>query len=287
MNKQKTKSRSETFKIGCFAGFSASVLLQPFDLVKTRLQGQVLTENVKPSILRTTKTILKENGILGLWRGVVPTAVRATLGPGLYFVLLEEMQALEPENDNFLLFFQGATARAIAGTILCPMTVVKTRYEMSRSSRNPSVVRTLFDIARHEKLKGLFSGLWPMLFRDVPQSGLYLYFFGSVFKPLFIKLIPSPLSTDSNITACSAFSAASLSTAITVPADVIKTRLQMSATNENVYTIVHRIIKLHGIQALFSGLTTRIVRRPIQLTLTWTVYSYFRNDSTKRIEQNS
>mmetsp|Transcript_30165 Transcript_30165/g.37205 ORF Transcript_30165/g.37205 Transcript_30165/m.37205 type:complete len:88 (+) Transcript_30165:283-546(+) len=76
MNKQKTKSRSETFKIGCFAGFSASVLLQPFDLVKTRLQGQVLTENVKPSILRTTKTILKENGILGLWRGVVPTAVR-------------------------------------------------------------------------------------------------------------------------------------------------------------------------------------------------------------------
>lgn len=273
-----TRSRLESFKGGCVAGFAASVLLQPLDVIKTRLQGQVLTQAGPGSLLNTTRTILKENGLLGLWRGIVPTVARATAGPGLYFVFLEEMQALEAKESNqWILFVQGATARAIAGTILCPMTVIKTRYEMSQLKTNPSVLRTLYTIAKEEKLRGLFSGLGPMLVRDVPQSGLYLFFYSSVFKPMYKSVLPASLSTETNVTACSAFTAAGVSTAITLPADVVKTRLQVAPTNETVANIVYNMLKVHGVRSLFSGLSTRLIRRPIQLTITWTVYDHYRN----------
>mmetsp|Transcript_10655 Transcript_10655/g.12843 ORF Transcript_10655/g.12843 Transcript_10655/m.12843 type:complete len:283 (-) Transcript_10655:1875-2723(-) len=276
METKKTRKRLRTFQLGCGAGLTASVLLQPLDVVKTRLQGQVLLNaSTRSSFLQTVAAIHKEKGLRGLWRGVVPSAIRATLGPGLYFVMLEEMRALEPGNGSFKLFFQGATARAIAGTILCPITVVKTRFEMSTSIDNPSVFRTLLKIARKERVRGLFSGLGPMLLRDVPQSGLYLFFFGSLFKPFYLSILP-PSFSEANVTSLAAFSAAALSTTITLPADVVKTKLQVAPTTLSVGNILKQIVRNHGVHSLFSGLSTRLVRRPIQLTIIWTFYDYFR-----------
>ena len=73
---------------------------------------------------------------------------RSALGPGVYFVVLEELtDPLRPSETRGLKFLQGAAARAVGSAVTCPLTVVKTRFELSRQ-HNPSMLRGLMSVVR-------------------------------------------------------------------------------------------------------------------------------------------
>jgi solute carrier family 25 protein 38 len=65
---------------GAVSGLVTCILLQPFDLLKTRLQQQPLTARSVPtgsgSVWRVLRQVLQQDGMIGLWRGTVPTLVR-------------------------------------------------------------------------------------------------------------------------------------------------------------------------------------------------------------------
>jgi len=66
----------ETFVTGGIAGFFSSYLTQPFDTAKTKMQG--LDSSKYKSLIDCMKTIVKENGVSGLWKGITPRAVRVS-----------------------------------------------------------------------------------------------------------------------------------------------------------------------------------------------------------------
>ena len=68
----------------------------------------------------------------------------------------------------------GGLTRIAAGTLLIPVTVVKTRWEARGADRQEGLAKALRGLARGEGLKGLAAGLVPTLLRDAPYSGLYL-----------------------------------------------------------------------------------------------------------------
>ncbi|GHJ89564.1 hypothetical protein NliqN6_5966 [Naganishia liquefaciens] len=78
---------------GATSGLASAVILQPLDLVKTRLQqGAGGDVKGKGRLGRVVRGIVKDEGVGALWRGTVPTVVRNVPGVAVYFYLLNEIR---------------------------------------------------------------------------------------------------------------------------------------------------------------------------------------------------
>ncbi|KAE8270195.1 hypothetical protein A4X09_0g2154 [Tilletia walkeri] len=287
-----------TLASGATSGLASCVLLQPMDLLKTRLQQQQqhhqqpTTETASPSkrklsgtrLTRTIKLVVQTDGISGLWRGTTPTIIRNVPGVALYFWSVTELRSflarsqipvLSPARKTALSalgsgsapgsvstlpklgtagnLVSGAVARVTVGFILCPVTVIKTRYESSYFSKDayPSIIGSFRSIYRTSGIRGLYSGFTATALRDAPYAGIYLALYEG-FKGVLGRAkdradeaayllrrtaligagspVPDrlpPQQTDWLITSSSGLLAGTLATVITHPFDVLKTRIQI------------------------------------------------------------
>ena len=144
----------KSFLSGSFSGFCSTVLFQPFDLIKTRLQeprdrlvdGQTATttttikncgnkdyssqQNAHSTTTKSTKTtmyavtvrVVQQDGIKGLWRGVTPSLARTVPGVGLYFGFLHSLKSAFNMHQRRLTaketFLLGATSRVSAAGVI-------------------------------------------------------------------------------------------------------------------------------------------------------------------------
>jgi solute carrier family 25 protein 38 len=169
----------------------------------------------------------------------------------------------------------GVTARGIAGGILHPITVVKTRFE-SGQFKYSSLNHALKDVYCKEGLKGLYRGWTPTVLRDAPYSGLYYMFYSQ------LKITCSKILSDSNsikhtispsVTFACGLSAGLLASLVTQPFDVVKTKMQLQgSTYKNIYTASLIILEKKGINGFFSGATPRIMRRSLMSAISWTFF---------------
>ncbi|KTF77304.1 hypothetical protein cypCar_00036077, partial [Cyprinus carpio] len=152
----------KAFMCGSLSGTCSTLLFQPLDLVKTRLQtlqsgvqpgsGRVGMVTVFVSVLRTEK-------LLGLWRGVSPSFVRCIPGVGIYFSTYFTLKQR---------FFADGAPGPLQAALLGAGARCSGRYKYS------SVFGALQCVCRTEGAKTLFSGLTATLLRDAPFSGLYV-----------------------------------------------------------------------------------------------------------------
>jgi solute carrier family 25 protein 38 len=165
---------------GATSGLLSCVLLQPFDLTKTRLQ---LNGNKNTNTILTIKEIVKNESLLGLWKGTIPTILRNVPGSGLYFYTLHllrtKMTTLKYIPNDMINMTGGMIARVSVGLIMMPITVVKIRYESSIYNYN-SIYGAFKSILQKEGIKGLFSGFGATVMRDAPFAGIYVYFYENI-----------------------------------------------------------------------------------------------------------
>ncbi|PBP27031.1 putative solute carrier family 25 member 38 [Diplocarpon rosae] len=290
------------------AGKSSSFLLQPADLLKTRVQ-----QSGHSSLLVTIREISSSpNAIRSFWRGALPSALRTGFGSAIYFTSLNALRqnvarsnilrsigatasAFEktghpthssalPKLSNFANLTTGAVARAGAGFILMPMTVIKVRYESSYYTYT-SIAGAGKDILRTEGLKGFFAGFGATAIRDAPYAGLYVLFYEQCKKRLSLLSQNVPVagdhplgqkmkgSTSASINFGSGILAAGLATALTNPFDAIKTRIQLQP--REYHNIVHagrKMVAEEGFKSLLDGLGLRMGRKAVSSALAWTLY---------------
>ena len=287
------------FAAGLCSGLTSSILLQPADLLKTRVQQSHHTAALIPTI----KSILSSsNPIRGLWRGTLPSALRTGFGSALYFTSLNALRqglaqngapsllanasgvgaksttttSALPKLSNSANLATGAAARVAAGFVMMPVTVLKVRYESDYYA-----YRSLYgagrDIVRAEGVRGLFSGFGATAARDAPYAGLYVVLYEQLKR--YLASLSSPLSGDGLITSSSSINfvsgglAAGLATATTNPFDAVKTRVQlMPGKYGNMLRALNLMIREDGVRSLFGGLGLRIGRKALSSALAWTVY---------------
>jgi solute carrier family 25 protein 38 len=176
----------------------------------------------------------------------------------------------------------GAIARASAGMVLMPMTVIKVRYESSLYAYK-SIAGAAKDIVRTEGLKGFFSGFGATAVRDAPYAGLYVLFYEQLKKRLSTLSNKIPVAGDqivamtgsksASINFGSGVLAAALATAITNPFDAIKTRIQLQPKEYgNMVHAAMKMVREDGFKSLFDGLGLRMGRKAISSALAWTLY---------------
>jgi solute carrier family 25 protein 38 len=277
------------FVAGLCSGMLSAVLLQPADLLKTRVQ-----ESRRSSLRTSVRAVLAGPGALrSLWRGTVPSALRTGLGAALYFTSLDALRrglagapvvaaarssSSLPRLGNVANLASGAVARAAAGFALMPMTVVKVRFE-SAAYGYTSMAAAGRAIYRHEGLRGFFSGAGATAVRDAPYAGLYVLLYEQMKKRL--SRLANSLASDTAIAGgksagvnfVSGATAAGLATALTNPFDVIKTRLQLHPKQyRNMAYAARKLLVEDGRRAFLDGLALRMGRKTLSSALAWTVY---------------
>ena len=212
-------------------------------------------------------------------------------------------------------FAAGFSARAFAAALLCPLTVIKTRaeFEVAEASTLSSVERagTSFGSARarsaqpaigvlgrlkavagSESFAGLYSGLGATLIRDAPYSGVFVMLYTQLKTnaPWASSKMEDHSSSSgsgiggSGVSASRSFSnfasgcvAGVIATALTHPADVVKTRMQLDKGEgkfgrKTLRQTVRIILAADGFSGFWRGAAPRLMKRTLATTMTWVCF---------------
>jgi solute carrier family 25 protein 38 len=273
------------------------VILQPLDLLKTRVQ-----QTGRTSLTVCLGDLLKSpNRVQTFWRGTLPSALRTGFGSALYFSSLNAVRqyasqigflatrhsvqrssSVLPTLTNAGNLISGATARTFAGFVLMPLTVIKVRFESNLYSYSSmwSATRGIF---RESGIRGFFSGFGATAFRDAPYAGTYVLLydaFKSRLSALWLSTSTRPdgvvtmqASTASLINFGSAIVAGATCSAISNPFDAVKTRIQLQPREyRNVWQTCRKMVAEEGLRSLCDGLALRMARKAISSALAWTLY---------------
>ncbi|CAL1264855.1 unnamed protein product [Larinioides sclopetarius] len=266
----------KSFLAGSVSGTCSTLLFQPLDLIKTRLQNASKNGANRHGIYPLVVQVLKNEKMIGLWRGTLPSIMRCVPGVGMYFSSLHWLQTNYGSSEDpspFESICFGVLARSFSGATLLPVTVLKTRYEVFIINFFVlrEVIKKIFCILN---TIGLFSGLIPTLLRDAPFSGIYLMFYTQTKKMV-------PLCEFHCIFSALVYiNKFHFSTKITIlnnfylkPADVIKTKMQLYPQKYNTVPVaVTLVFKDNGVRGFFIGMVPRVVRRTLMAAMAWTVY---------------
>ncbi|KAG7302489.1 hypothetical protein JYU34_012399 [Plutella xylostella] len=271
----------KAFLAGSFSGTFSTILFQPLDLVKTRLQNPGLNvaaavNRIQPGMITIFANIVRQEHIIGLWRGMVPSVARCVPGVGLYFSSLHWLKGQLGKGRNEPLgaveaVMLGVVARTMSGVALIPMTVIKTRFE-SGVYKYPSLTGALTAIYKAEGFRGLSCGLGPTLARDAPFSGLYLMFYTQAKQVAPKEWLQSP-STASFVHFTSGLLAGVAASLATHPADVLKTHMQLYPDKfPNAFSAAVYVHQTYGVRGYFKGAVPRMLRRTLMAAMAWTVF---------------
>lgn len=273
---------------GFLSGLTSSIILQPLDLLKTRVQQSEGT-----SVINSLKEI---KTVKALWRGTVPSALRTSVGSALYFTTLNATRThianlttnqnnknrkpddklsstVLPKLSMHANLASGAIVRGAVGFATMPITVIKVQYESTFYNYN-SILGAARGIYTKSGLPGFFYGFGVTFVRDAPYAGLYVLFYEKS-KELMNKFVSRPDSTVSSpiINSSSAILSATLATTITAPFDTIKTRVQLDHIKYPSFLKTAKIIIAKGgVVDLFDGLSLRLMRKAMSAGIAWCIY---------------
>ncbi|KAF8516025.1 solute carrier family 25 member 38 [Hysterangium stoloniferum] len=289
-------SYSQHLASGALSGLTSVICLQPFDLLKTRMQqGYDTSHHLQgrvPGIISIARNVVDTHGVFGLWRGTLPTLARNVPGVALYMSTLNQVRVVMAGTTYFTKMrpasgssssvlpsltlqgnlLAGAVTRSAVGTLLNPLAILKARYESDLYA-----YRSLWEAFSSLIKSGpsqLFRGAAASVMRDAPYAGLFLMTYehlkhesGILFNPL----------TNSSMIVINGFAGAGAGTAATLlthPFDVLKTRLQVR-NGDKYHTLrstVRTIWTDRGLRGFFDGISLRLSRKVLSSAIGWAVY---------------
>lgn len=138
-------------------------------------------------------------------------------------------------------------SRAMTTTLLCPITVVKTRMEYSQVGYK-STVDALVVISQREGVRGLFKGLAPTVLTSAPFSAFHYTFYRKLQELVQGSTNPS-MATNFFCGTLAAMGA----TVLTHPGDVVRTRTQLGFGSLGALNTLKMIVETQGISGLMTG----------------------------------
>ncbi|KAL4240286.1 hypothetical protein ACF0H5_001080 [Mactra antiquata] len=262
----------KSFLAGSLSGTCSTLLFQPLDLVKTRVQSSINVSGARPAGMVTIVTnVVQQDKVIGLWRGLAPSISRCVPGIGIYFSTIHYLKGtFEHSKKPLEAMLIGGTARSVAVVTMLPFTVLKTRYE-SGEFHYKNMYRGLRLIYTSEGMKGLFSGIAPTLLRDVPFSGLYYMFYTQLKQLSILDSVPDSRLPMLHFTC--GVTAGIMASMITQPADVLKTHMQLYPQRyRHLGHAMKFVYQRDGIEGFWRGIIPRTIRRTLMAAFAWTVY---------------
>ncbi|XP_043997451.1 uncharacterized protein LOC122845312 [Gambusia affinis] len=158
---------------GCTTGAMAVAFAQPTDVVKVRFQAQVRMadgERRYNSTLDAYKTIARDEGVRGLWRGCMPNITRNAIVNCAELVTYDMIKELilkyDLMTDNLPCHFTAAFGAGFCTTVVAsPVDVVKTRFMNSGNGQYASAINCTLMMLRNEGPGAFYKGFMPSFLR--------------------------------------------------------------------------------------------------------------------------
>lgn len=196
-------------------------------------------------------------------------------------------------------FFSGAVAGVVADSMLHPLDVINLRMKVQRepSARYASITRSVRTILKEEGVRGYFGGLGTTLMCSPVCAAIY---FGSYET---LKAAATPHVSERNAGFVYFLAGASselLISAISVPSEVIKSRLQLGRNPRNAsggaikYTSNYRntlhaassILRSEGVRGLYSGYSACVSVDTIFSAFSFLFYESLKTRYRERYAEN-
>lgn len=153
-----------TFYSGVMAGIMTTFTVTPFERVKVRAQI-----NKTNSIIAFTR-ILRNDGIISLYRGWTATLFREVPGYGLYFSTYEWIKK-NREPSPFYSFLTGSASGIVAWSFIYPSDPVKTVMQ----NNNVSAGIAISSIYKRFGIQGFYRGFsWGIARAGLLHGGVFL-----------------------------------------------------------------------------------------------------------------
>jgi len=189
VTKDKKLSNKGAAAAGALAGMSEVVINCPFEVVKVRMQA-------KENIGRFKNTwdcvvqLLKQEGVIGLYKGAEPQIWRNAIWNGTYFGIIGSIRNwyklpsdASSQTQMTHKFVTGCISSAIATTLNTPFDVAKSRMQnqlYGEVAQYKWTVPTLVEIYNKEGFRALYRGFAARMARLVPGGGIMLVAFDVV-----------------------------------------------------------------------------------------------------------
>ncbi len=244
---------------GASARGAAQTLLHPIDVMRTRIQAKGLTTVLTP------KLFLK---------GVTPQVTLAFPAGALQFVAYEwckdKMAAVSAVPGAAREILCAAAGAMAASVVRVPQEVLKQRVQ---ADVYPNALTGFTRLISTEGPKGLYTGYFATISRDVPWNALSFMFFAQS-KALFTKITGETPTTNQNLM-LGAFSGMAAAVIMT-PVDVVKTRLMVgSAAGKGIAATMTSIVKEEGAATLMKGVVPRVLYLAPLASMTLSFYEAF------------
>ncbi|KAI8610696.1 mitochondrial folate transporter/carrier-like protein [Chytriomyces sp. MP71] len=293
---------------GFSGGFVTTLALQPLDVVKIRFQ---VNDRDRGGIFRGTfsalRSIYSHDGIRGLYRGIVPSMLGASISWGFYFAtydsIKEHMQRyIDSTNGTPLLSTSSDSnapkattasrltpvhhliASSITGVLTCfltnPIWIMKIRF-CADSYRDPEAYQTLREgltkLYKYEGVRGFYRGLVPALM-GVSQKSFQFVAYEELKKWRTRVKGSGDVNKLDTIDYMGMATAAKLfAMSITYPYQVVRARIQnQRGVDAGVYKstlgTIQLVLRGEGFGGFYKGIGPNLIRVLPGSVLTFVVY---------------
>jgi len=268
---------------GATGSVVAMSVFYPLDTVRARIQVE------DPSINKVTGTysalyhISKEEGILSLYKGIVPVLESVCISNFVYFYTFHSLKAIYGNGQKQQSAVKDLLLGSIAGIfnvmLTTPFWVVNTRLKMKgiiganqNSNKNfNNLLNGLLYIAKSEGITGLWAGAIPSLLLVINPALQFM-----LYETLKRKL----MNINGSVHSFTYFILGALSkafaTLLTYPLQLIQTKLRIGdkslPKNIGALHMLFRIAKLYGFKDLYRGLETKIWQTVLTAALMFATY---------------
>jgi len=256
------------------------------DVIKCRKQ-------VNPSLYKSigdgVRKIYAAEGAKGLVTGWSPTLVGYSLQGFCKFGFYEYFkktysdiagEKVAKKYKDLIYVSASASAEIIADVALCPWEAVKVRTQTK--SDFPRQMRVgLPKIFNEEGFKGLYKGLSPLWFRQVPYTMMKFWAFERTVESIYKYAIPKPRSDCSKleqlgVSFLGGYIAGIFCAIVSHPADVVVSKLNQVKTEGSTTQAVGKIFTELGAKVFYLGIGTRIIMIGTLTALQWFIYDSFK-----------
>ncbi|KAI5124088.1 hypothetical protein M0805_000903 [Coniferiporia weirii] len=267
-----TASSSKAFISGGFGGVCAVLVGHPFDLIKTRLQ--TAQPGLYTGALDAVKKTLAKDGVLGLYRGMVPPLLGVTpifaVSFWGYDLGQRMVRSLTPNRPSAGLttaeYAAAGFISAIPQTfVAAPIERAKVLLQVQGQGSGEVKYKGVLDVVRvlykEGGIRSIFRGTGATLARDGPGSAAYFVGYEVTKK----AVTPAGASaSDLNLGAV-IFAGGMAGVAmwsIAIPPDVLKSRIQTapSGTYSGLLDCARKTIAADGVAALWKGFGPAMAR---------------------------
>ncbi|DBB02363.1 hypothetical protein WJX82_004300 [Trebouxia sp. C0006] len=163
---------------GGAAGMCACTLAYPLDLVRTRLAAQT-TSTYYTGIWHALSTIVKDEGLFGLYRGLGATLTQVAPSLAINYCAYETLRSYwlthEPGRQAptvSMSLASGSVAGLVSSTATFPLDLIRRRMQLQGQGgcevHYTSYSHAFSTVIRREGFQGLYHGILPEYYKVVP-----------------------------------------------------------------------------------------------------------------------